>query len=135
MKIYLTQALLFLLVLPFIGHTDAQTTNVDNIATSPDFTQMSYDDAEKAINDILISVLRKERTVGPQYVSGLVHQLRQGSLTDEKKVLVILFLGWLHPRDTDSIEVLIENIDLKAPTWIQRMTSPAGGHTQLRTRW
>ena len=112
MKPYLTQALLFLFVLPFIAHADGLTTNV---ATPPDFTEMSYGDADKAVNDVLVSVLRKERTVSSQYVSGLVHQLRQGNLTDEKKVLVILLLGWLHPKDTNSIEVLIENIDLKAP--------------------
>ena len=115
MKRYSISATLLLFALPFIGHADDQTTNPNYIATPPNFGDMSYDEADKAVYGILWPVVTKEKTLGPKFVPGLVDQLRHGKLTDEKKVLVIYILGCLRPKDEDSVEVLIENIDLKAP--------------------
>lgn len=115
MKRYSIWVSLLLFALPFIGHADDLATDTNYIATPPNFNEMSYGDADKAVYVILRSVLTKEKAVGPEFVSGLVDQLRQGKLTDEKKVLVIYLLGGLRPKDTNSVEVLIENIDLKAP--------------------
>jgi hypothetical protein len=115
MKQYSIQALLYLFVVPIVALANGPATDARTIASPPNFANMSYGDADKAVYEILWSVLRKEKTVGPEFVPDLVDQLRHGKLTDEKKVLLIYALGLLHPTDTNSIEALIENIDLKAP--------------------
>jgi hypothetical protein len=115
MKRYSILALFFLFLLP-LPHANGLATNVNYIATPPNFGEMSYDDANTAINEIVDSVVAtKIKSVGPNFVIGLVDQLRRGGLDDEKKVLVIYLLGCLRPKDTNSVEVLIEHIDLKAP--------------------
>jgi hypothetical protein len=95
---------------------DDLSTNTDQIVFPVNFAQMSYGDADKAVNELIRSVLViRPKSASPEFVSGLVNQLRQVKLTDEKKVLVIYLLGIAGPKDADSVEVLIENIDLKAP--------------------
>ena len=116
MKRYLTQALLLLLVLPFTARANDQATNTDHIVFPPNFEEMSYGDADKAVNELVGSVLlMRPKSVGSEFTSNLIDQLRHGRLTDEKKVLIIYLLGASRPKDTNSVEVLIDYIDLKAP--------------------
>jgi hypothetical protein len=116
MKRKLIQGSLLFLIMVFVARADDSTTGVDLIATPPNFGAMSYEDGNKAVNEIIRSVVSTRlKKVGPEFVAGLVEQLEQGNLIDEKKVLVIYVLGHLRPKDAHSIDVLIENIDLKAP--------------------
>jgi hypothetical protein len=116
MNRYSTQVLLFLFMLTVVARADDLSTNTDQIVFPPNFGEMSYGDADKAVGELIRSVLvMRPKSASPEFVSGLVNQLRQGKLTDEKKVLVVYLLGAVRPKDTDSVEVLIENIDLKAP--------------------
>lgn len=92
-----------------------QITNPSHAVLPPDFNKMSYDEANDAVNsECNLIVARKAKKIDAEYVTNLVYQLRQGNLTDDKKVLVIYFLGELRPSDTNSVEVLLEYIDLMA---------------------
>jgi hypothetical protein len=91
-------------------------TNDVRADSAPDFAVLSYDDADAKVNEMVGSLIYKPDKKPPiEYFDSLVSQLRGGRLTDEKKVLVIYLLGELHASDLNSINVLIENIDLKAP--------------------
>jgi hypothetical protein len=109
MKKYIS--LIFLMAATII--TNAQ--NSDCVTNPSDFSILSYDKASAAVDseDDLI-VWRKIKKICPEYIANLVNEIRQRQLNADNKVLAIYLLGELRPSDTNSIEVLIENIDLKA---------------------
>jgi len=94
----------------------AQNLNViSNCATNPpNFSKLPYKEADEAafLEDDLIG--REAKTICPEYITNLVNQLRYGQLDNDNKVLAIWLLGELHPIDANSIDVLIEYVDLKA---------------------
>lgn len=91
-----------ILELPKIDPSTNHPTNI---------SKLSYGEARDVISFELDA---KINNVSTEYISNLVSQIRYGSLGKEKKILLIFLLGQLHPSDTNSIEVLIENIDLMA---------------------
>jgi hypothetical protein len=74
----------------------------------PDFSVLSYDEADRMVDK------ETRKKICFEYITNLVIQLRHDGLSNHKKVLVIYLLGELHSGDTNSIETLIEYIDLKA---------------------
>ena len=112
MKLKLIVSLVILIA--FNSH--AQTlTSTNHIILPPDFSKMSYNEANGAVNaetDLIVG--RRTKQIGTEYIANLVNQLQSGQLNNDNKVLAVYLLGELRPSDTNSIEVLIENIDLKA---------------------
>ena len=96
--------LIFLLVATFTVHAQ----NSDCITNPPDFSKLSYGEANAVVNS------EKTKNVCPGYIANLASQLRRGDLSDDNKTVAIYFLGTLRPTDTNSIEILIENIDFRA---------------------
>jgi len=89
--------------------------NTSGATNAPDFSKLSYDEAsDEALSESVHIMGSKTKKIGPQYIANLVNQLRQGNLDDDKKVVVIWLLGELRASDTNAIEMLIKNIDLKA---------------------
>jgi hypothetical protein len=81
----------------------------------PDFVKMSYSTASAAVDSELNDIMGyKTKKICPEYISNLVSQIRNGNLNNDNKILSIYLLGALGPSDTNSIDVLIEYIDLKA---------------------
>lgn len=114
-KIPTLYGLVALIILTF--HAGAQNFSHHFICATnpPDFGNLSSQEADKAVmledTDIL---LHKTKTVCAEYFTNLVDQIRRGKLKNENEVLAIWLLGELRPRDTNSIETLIDIIDFKA---------------------
>lgn len=107
---------IFVLTLVSLIKMNAQESGTAGLLTAPpDFAHISYDAASDAVrsdeNNIMGSQVKR---IGTEYITNLVGQIRSGNLNNEKKVLAIYLLGALHPVDTNSIEVLLDNIDLRA---------------------
>jgi hypothetical protein len=100
--------LTLLLVIAF--NTRAQNISVDSncVTNPPDFSKMSYQVASQTVNNEL------QKRICPEYIKNLVEEIRYGNLGNNK-VPAIYLLGELRPHDENSIDVLIENIDLKSP--------------------
>lgn len=94
----------------------------------PDFIHLTYDAANAAVQseDQLI-VGRKAKKISSEYITNLVNQLRYGHLSNDNKTLALYFLGSLRPRDTNSIELLIDNIDFKATKFDPNLGPAAWG--------
>ncbi len=111
---YLIHYSILLLIITFNAH--AQFLQTSDCATNPpDLYKMSYEEADEAINseeDAILST--KMKKICTEYITNLVTELRSAQLSNDKRVLAIYFLGELRPSDTNSIEVLIGYIDLKA---------------------
>lgn len=107
--------LVALIILTF--HAGAQNSSQHSISATnpPDFGKLSSQEADKAVmfedTDIL---LHKTKTVGAEYFTNLVNQIRNGKLQNDNEVLAIWLLGELQPKDTNSIEALVAIIDFKA---------------------
>jgi hypothetical protein len=84
------------------------------LTNPPAISGLTYKEADAAIFEEANSVGIEAKKIGPEYLANLVVHIRDGKLTGEKKVLLIWLLGELHPTDTNSMQVLIEYIDLKA---------------------
>lgn len=85
------------------------------VTNPPDISKLSYDEASDAVNSDVMDIMgARVKNICHEYITNLVNEIRHGNLDDDKKVLALYFLGALHPSDTNSIEVLIEYIDLKA---------------------
>jgi len=85
------------------------------VAKPPDFAVLSYDQASTAVNaEVASIVVQHIRKPGPEYLSTLDMQLQYGHLNNDNKILAIYLLGELRPSDLDSINILIDTIDLKA---------------------
>ena len=107
--------ILLLLLHPFVLRAQPVASNSSYATNPPNFSQLSYDQADKAINDDALQIrILHVKTVGPEYLLNLVSQVRHGNLSDDKKVLAIFLLGEIAPSEINSIETFIENIDLKA---------------------
>jgi len=103
------------LLIAYCANAQNLITNTNHSALPPDFSKMSYGEMDAAIgSEANLIVAERTKKEGPEYIADLVHQLQYGNLTDEKRVLIIYFLGVLHASDTNSIEALIRFIDLKA---------------------
>jgi hypothetical protein len=79
------------------------------VTNPPDFSQLSYEDAGRALN----KEVRKK--IAPEYVTNLVNQLRKRDLASDKKVFVICLLGELRPTDKNSMEALIDDVAFVPP--------------------
>jgi hypothetical protein len=101
-------SLLLLLIITLDARAQNFGVASDCITNPPDFGKMSYQMAGQVVND----ELRKK--LCPEYIKNLVNEIRQGDMGGNKAPAIYL-LGELRPHDEDSIEVLIENIDLKSP--------------------
>jgi hypothetical protein len=101
-------SLSLLLVTAFNVRAQNFDVTPDCVTNPPAFSEMSYQVASQAVND----ELRKK--LCPEYIGNLVEEIRHGNLGNNK-VPAIYLLGELRPHDENSIEVLIENIDLKSP--------------------
>jgi len=89
--------------------------NSDCATNPPDFITLSYEEANNAVKSEESSILGKRtKKICPEYITNLGNQLRRGDLRSDSKVLGIYLLGTLHPGDTNSVEVLIQYIDLRA---------------------
>ncbi len=92
------------------------------VTNPPDFSQLSYEEESQAVMD------EQEKTICPEYITNLVNQLQQETLGNDKKVLVIYLLGELRVSDTNSIEVLIKYINLKATKIEPKLSAPRWGY-------
>jgi hypothetical protein len=99
---------LLLLIVAFNARAQNLGGKSDCTTNPPDFVHLSYEEANKAV------YIEERKTICPEYITNLVNQLRQGHLTNDNKTLAIFLLGTFRPTDTNSIEVLIENIDFRA---------------------
>jgi hypothetical protein len=94
----------------------AQSLKMQNCVTNPpELNKMSYEEADQAISSEEDSILStKIERICPEYITNLVIEIRSAQLNNNNRVLAIYFLGELRPSDTNSIEALIDYIDLKA---------------------
>ncbi len=93
----------------------AQSSELNSNCDSnpPDFNTSSYEAISHKVNIEYDSiVVSKTKRICPEYITNLVVELQSGKLNDDYKALAIYLLGELHPCDTNSIEVLIKDIDL-----------------------
>jgi hypothetical protein len=106
---------IILLATMLVLHAQQLGLSYDCATNPPDFEQLSYQAANDAVNSEsdLITV-KKTKVICPEYIANLVKQLRRGHLSNDNKSIAIYFLGSFRPNDTDSIEILIENIDFRA---------------------
>ena len=91
----------------------AQQSQVDCIANPPDFSKMSYNEANETSfteSDLIESGKKK---ICPEYVTNLVNQLRSERLSHDNEALAIDLLGAVRPSDSNSIEFFIQNIDFE----------------------
>jgi hypothetical protein len=112
-KIFICFALFF--TANFGLHAQNLATEVGCATNPPDFGKLSYREADNAVkseDDLILS--ERVKKICPDYIINLANQLQEGHLNNDNKTLAIYFLGALHPTDTNSIEVLIENIDFRA---------------------
>jgi len=90
-------------------------TNAGCVTNPPPLETMPYQQGSDAVSEELLEIQTiKSKRICPEYIANLVNVVRNGKLDVDKKVLAIYLLGELHPIDTNSVTVLIENIDLKA---------------------
>jgi len=90
-------------------------TNAGCVTNPPALETMPYQQASDAVSEELLHIQAiKSKRIGPEYITNIVTMLRRGKLDVDTRVLAIYLLGELHPDDTNSVTVLIENIDLKA---------------------
>jgi len=93
--------------------------------TPPAFASASYTNAKMAVECILLDTRGQRRHLATEYPLRIIAQLRDKNLTGDKRALAIYLLGKIQPPDTDSISVLIEQIDFKVdvpynqPEWRQ----------------
>jgi hypothetical protein len=78
------------------------------LTNPPDFGKITYDEADRLVRS------EHRKVVCTEYITNLVFQLQSGELKSDNKVLAIYLLGCLRPQDTNSIEVLVMNIDFQA---------------------
>jgi hypothetical protein len=101
--------------LSLMGLTMVAMAQNAEVARPPDFTKLSYDEASIAVDAKVASiVVQHSRKPGPEYFESLDIQLQYGHLKNDNKVLAIYLLGELRPANLASINILIDNIDLKA---------------------
>jgi hypothetical protein len=112
MKKYFICSLLASLIGVFNGHTQSSLT-LSTITNPPDFSKLSYAEADSAarVEEENISSGRK---FSPEYLTNMVCQLQRGKLSNHNKVLCAWLIGELRPNDMNSVECLIENIELEA---------------------
>jgi hypothetical protein len=84
------------------------------LSNPPDLAHLSYEKGSEAVTLQLHDIADGLKGMGPAYITNLVNQIRRGGLDKERIVLAIYLLGELRPDDTNSIESLIEMVDLKA---------------------
>jgi hypothetical protein len=106
MKKYIGTVLLLIMTLRAHAQNVAATSNC--VTNPPDFAKLSYEEASEALEP----EARKE--ICPEYLTNLVSQIRHGNLSNDNKTLAIYLLGTFHPKDTNSIEALVECIDFRA---------------------
>ncbi|MGH7976620.1 MAG: hypothetical protein ACREDS_00530 [Limisphaerales bacterium] len=112
MKKYIS--LILLLAISIVVKAQDSQVNSDCFTNPPDFNKLSYDEANTVVDSEDDLIGRGIKKICPEYITNLVNQIRNGALNSDNKTLAIYLLGELHPDDTNSIEVLIENIDFKA---------------------
>ena len=95
----------------------------------PDFIHLPYEQAvevvELEIGDFMYNAGKK---ACPEYITNLVHLIQHGQMSNGNRVQAIYLLGFVRPVLTNSIEVLIEDIDYVAETF--KPTSPRRRWTQ-----
>jgi len=101
---------------------------MNSCATNPpDFSKLSYAEADKAASEEYNSIGIGQKKICPEYIPNLVNQLRNGQLNSDEKVLAVWLLGVLRPADTNSLAILIEYIDLKATKFDFKTRLPRWG--------
>lgn len=100
----------------FLNLQALETPPILNCATNPpDYSKLTFSEADVATKAEEQSILgTRIKRICPEYITNLVFQLRSGSLNESNKVLTVYLLGMLHPDDSNSIEALIECIELRA---------------------
>jgi hypothetical protein len=58
---------------------------------------------------------RRSKIISQQYIDTIVIELRFGQVSGYNKSLAFYLLGELRPQDANAIELLIDNIDFRAP--------------------
>ena len=95
----------------------------------PDFIHLPYEQAvevvELEIGDFMYNAGKK---ACPEYITNLVHLIQHGQMSNGNRVQAIYLLGFVRPVLTNSIEVLIEDIDYVAEKF--KPTSPRRRWTQ-----
>jgi hypothetical protein len=115
MKERLTHCLIVFSILTLRVAAQNSAMNSDCTTNPPDFSKLSYEAASDAVNFENDSILSThEKKICPEYITNLANEIQQGNISDEKRVLGIWLLGSLRPNDTNSVEVLIKYIDLRA---------------------
>ena len=109
---------LFFLLTTFIARAQSSNINSDCDTNPPDFSKLSYEQAVQTLN------AEEKKKICPEYITNLVNQLRYRQLNNDNKVFPIYLLGWFRASNKDSIEILIENIDLRVSK-IEPLLGPA----------
>ncbi|MGI8965784.1 MAG: hypothetical protein ACR2H1_06805 [Limisphaerales bacterium] len=104
MKQKITNAIILLMGVLCVCGQNAQPQNPDIIAEVINLKKMSYTEASRTVDQIL----DQTRLI----VLTLLDEIRGGS--PDVKLCAIYLLGEIRPRDINSIEVLLKNIDFKA---------------------
>lgn len=100
---------LFILILLLLAMRNTYAQQLQGCATNPpDFVKLPYQEIDNMLYD------EEQKKICSEYIENLVRQLHDSKLNDDNKTLAIYFLGELRPTDTDSIEILINNIDFRA---------------------
>jgi hypothetical protein len=118
--------LTFLMIMLFGTYAENVTTKSGCVTNPPDFSKLSYEQLSQAVDE------EERKTICSEYITNLLVQLQDAGLSNDKKVLIIYLLGELRPRDTNSIEVLIRYIDLKAPKIELKTRPPRWGRYPAR---